>query len=215
LDRAVSSYYEAGGFLWPANVGKWRKYGNHAHELAAVLPFLRRQRVAVQAGGHCGMYPIWLAKQFERVYTFEPEARNFACLLHNVRTAGVEGSVYAARGLLCHERRPLHLSVHGKNSGGHKVVELGTGPVPCYRIDDMALEHVDLIQLDVEFMELPALMGAVDTIERCRPVLMLEAKDFGNAGVWGNRGDLMCFLKDMRYEVKTWLKRDAILTSSQ
>jgi hypothetical protein len=34
--------------------------------------------------------------------------------------------------------------------------------------------HVSIIQLDVEGFEQPALMGAMETIKRCKPILILE-----------------------------------------
>lgn len=46
--------------------------------------------------------------------------------------------------------------------------------VPLLAIDDLRLSRVDLIKIDVERMELDALRGAVQTIERCRPTLIIE-----------------------------------------
>jgi FkbM family methyltransferase len=41
-------------------------------------------------------------------------------------------------------------------------------------LDSLDLPRVDLIKIDVEGMELEALGGAVSTIERCKPILVVE-----------------------------------------
>jgi hypothetical protein len=55
----------------------------------------------------------------------------------------------------------------------------GETDLPCIEvqrmsIDDMHLDHVDLIKLDVEGHEYIALMGALNTIKLCRPVIVIE-----------------------------------------
>lgn len=44
-------------------------------------------------------------------------------------------------------------------------------------LDDFNFENVSLIKIDVEGMELEVLQGAVDTLERCSPMIMFEAWD--------------------------------------
>lgn len=41
-------------------------------------------------------------------------------------------------------------------------------------LDSLKLERVDLIKLDIEGMELEALAGGVETIKRCKPILVVE-----------------------------------------
>lgn len=55
--------------------------------------------------------------------------------------------------------------------------EAGTVPVQRLALDTLALPRVDLIKIDVVGMEEEALDGAQQTIERCRPVLLVGASD--------------------------------------
>ena len=55
--------------------------------------------------------------------------------------------------------------------------------VPCVRLDDFELPACDLIKLDIEGAEVMALHGAMRTIDRHQPVVVIEqngaAKTYG------------------------------------
>lgn len=138
----------------------------------------RKRRVAIQAGGHVGTWPCFLSHHFETIYTFEPTPDNFDCLIRNiaVHASGPE-RVFAARGALGDKRGPIDMVMSGKSTGQHRArypAEKGLGSVPIYRIDDLALPTVDALFLDLEGYEAHALAGALDTLARCRPVVMAE-----------------------------------------
>ena len=58
--------------------------------------------------------------------------------------------------------------------------EASTVPVQKLALDSLKLPRVDLIKIDVEGMELEVLEGATDTIERTRPVLLVESIKAGS-----------------------------------
>ena len=65
--------------------------------------------------------------------------------------------------------------------GGSRIVSdaadgATTQPVQIVRVDDVvpADRQVSIVQLDVEGFEKEALQGALATIRRCRPILILE-----------------------------------------
>ena len=136
------------------------------------IRFCHKRNVVVQAGGHCGVWPIRLAKMFKRVYTFEPDFKNFKCLVSNIK----EPNIFPARGVLGAYPHFVGLHLNEKNTGGHWVK--GDGDVPVYTIDGLHLNELDLIILDVEGSELFALQGAARSIEQFSPVIMFE--DNGN-----------------------------------
>ena len=47
-------------------------------------------------------------------------------------------------------------------------------PVQKIAIDTLELPRVDLIKLDIEGMEMDALAGAAQTVERCQPIVLVE-----------------------------------------
>lgn len=126
--------------------------------------------VVVQAGGNCGMYPRFYRNYFKEVYTFEPDDLNYYCLDANCQGEGY----HKFHGGLGNTDESLSLR-RGKmsNVGTHKLTP-APGNVKMYRIDELNLQHCDLIHLDVEGYEEKALRGAIKTIEKFRPVVITE-----------------------------------------
>lgn len=151
----------------------------HDH-ITKALEFLpkHRRRVAVQAGGHIGMWPRFIAKHFEVVYTFEPDADNFRCLAHNA--AG--WNVYPFRACLGACPRLTELNVAPK-SGSNQVMA-GLGATPTMALDLMGLDALDLLALDVEGHETAVYLGGEETITRCQPVIVCE--ETGKVSMDGN-----------------------------
>lgn len=142
--------------------------------LDRAVAMTRGRTAAVQAGGNLGVYPKRLAESFSAVYTFEPSQDCMSVLMANAPAP----NVIAIRAAVGFERKLVGLSRErrdGKRNAHEGITYVsGTGLVPTLRIDDLALPVCDLIALDVEGMELDALEGAVETIHRCRPVLLVE-----------------------------------------
>ena len=151
-----------------------------------------RRGVCVQAGAANGIWPARFNTFFDHVFTFEPYRENFnrACInlgmghidfsqrIYSVTTsAGV--TIYHA-GLGAH-RHYADFIPDPENDGAGYIGEAAyTQPtdvnveIDC--VDSLGLEECGLIQLDIEGMELQALVGAAETIDRCRPVIVLEEK---------------------------------------
>lgn len=170
---------EVEGWFCPDLLSGPGKYARRAREDAPLaIEHCKHRRVAIQAGGHIGTWPVFLAGKFETVYTFEPAPQNFDCLVRNIaRHLPEPEHVFAARGALGDARGPIELYISGKSTGQHRVRKgdpAALGTVPTYRIDDLQLPIVDAIFLDLEGFEGHAVRGAASTIALHRPVVMAE-----------------------------------------
>jgi FkbM family methyltransferase len=183
-------------------------YVRRAADLERELARCRGRSVVVQAGGHIGIYPRLLAARFARVYTYEPCHENFACLTRNAP----QSNVYAARAFLGERHGCATLLRHSKNTGGHHTGPPG-GPIPVYRIDDLALDACDAIVLDVEGFELAAIRGAHETIHNFRPLVIAEENK--QMRMHGREpGDVERFLGHMGYRVALRLGEDLVLEAA-
>lgn len=73
--------------------------------------------------------------------------------------------------------RPTGTTPTGTTPTGTTPTGLTTIEVPTRTIDSLGLDELDFVKLDVEGHELEALRGAVDTIGRCRPVVLVELEE--------------------------------------
>ena len=163
-----------GPWLWIAeDNGAWdgpKQDWETSHKLG-ILDLVTDWSNCIQAGGNQGMYPRVLSKMFQHVYTFEPDPLNFYCLVNNCCLENIytiHGALGAESGLVRVNRSSL------TNAGMHTVTADGECHVPMFTIDSLKLQTCGLFQLDLEGYETHALKGAIETIERCKPVIQCE-----------------------------------------
>jgi FkbM family methyltransferase len=131
--------------------------------------FVPKHRVVVQAGGNTGFYVKQYAEIFETVYTFEPVPSLFYCLNKNVTSP----NVFKIQACLGNKRELVNVERGCGNDAGSGSVS-GPGRIPTLMIDDLGLDICDIIHLDIEGYEYNALRGAKQTLERCKPIIVIE-----------------------------------------
>lgn len=184
------------GFDWPEDdVGMRAVAFDTLPHLDRALGYVKDFSACVQAGGNVGVWPKHLSGRFSYVYTFEPCPDNFSYLCRNVP----EKNVY---------KFPAGLGDGGTGTLVQNKTNIGAGRMakggftPIFRIDDLNLESCGLIQLDIEGMELPALRGAMMTVRKHKPVLMIEEKGIGES--------VLPMLEKLNYKVMEVAGRDLI-----
>ena len=139
---------------------------------------LKGNALAVQAGGNCGVFPVAMADIFDRVVTFEPDEVNYECLVKNIDANPKILHFHA--GLSDRPGQGGMVGEHGEaynlvNCGALQMVE-NAGDIPLMTVDSLGLDACDLIYLDVEGFEDLALLGAEETIQKFKPVIVCENK---------------------------------------
>lgn len=198
------------GWIWPTNdTACWEWLQNEKDNPLLVSEYCKNKRVIVQAGGNCGFYIKPYAALFETVYTFEPDPKNFFCLVNNVQ----EQNVIKFQACLGNKHSLVGLKVKQANAGVTRVGDWA-GNIPTFLIDDLQLEICDLIHLDIEGFEFFALQGAKQTIERCKPIIAIE---------WLNHGvlygveeqEILNWLESLGYRQIGKVYNDIVLAYSQ
>ncbi len=170
--------------------------GFELNHLLAALEHCQKFRTAIDSGAHIGTWTVALCKKFKKVFAFEPAADTFDCLIQN--TSGLPNLValraaLGARSGTCFVRDDL---TRPGNTGSRLIQVSDKGPVQLLIVDEFGLDDLDLLKLDLEGHEAEALKGAEQTIFRCKPVIMVECKQFNpprNGGVEATRQVLASF----------------------
>lgn len=154
-----------------------------AGHLRAALGYVKDWSIAIDGGAHVGTWSKVLSRKFERVIAVEPSPDTHEALVANLEAFGcsnVETKAVAigqAPGFasMVLERR----AAERKNTGGRQVRQGGS--IPIETIDSWELPSLGLLKLDVEGYEASALRGAMQTLKRCRPIVIFEEKGFGRS----------------------------------
>lgn len=151
--------------------------------LREALFHVKRWHVAVDGGAHVGSWTLEMARFFETVLAFEPCEESYDCLKRNTATAF---NVQAIRCALGKEEGKMRMGEDSKysnsgNTGGRYLMPKEMAGVSDFSarvkpLDLFNLRRLDFLKLDVEGFEYFALLGAKETLKRCRPVVLLEVK---------------------------------------
>lgn len=136
----------------------------------AAIELCKERRTAVDVGGHIGLWSFNLANWFENVRAFEPVAEHRACFEANVPFDNVELHAIA----LGSEPGSVSMKTEDGSSGNTTVA--GDGDIPMMTLDSIGLSYVDFIKIDCEGYEENVLRGAERTLERWKPVVIVEQK---------------------------------------
>jgi FkbM family methyltransferase len=161
-------------------------------EARLLTGLLQPGSVAVDAGANIGGFAMPLSERVGatgEVHAFEPFRLLYQLLTANCALNGLRSCITHHKALGSAPARKL-LRMPGLNAIGnpskmyvadsvasemHITYDMHhQETVEVIRLDDLALPRLDLLKIDVESMEYELLLGAAETIRRCRPVMYVE-----------------------------------------
>jgi FkbM family methyltransferase len=142
--------------------------------LFLAFKYVRDWSLAIDGGANCGDFSAEMAKRFRKVVAFEP-ADDMAALLRE--RFKYNRNVVIDRRALWHRHQQVKVCEPPKHAGISRAryVEAG-GEVEAVMIDALGLRACGLLKVDVEGAELMVLQGAVCTLMKFKPVVMVEIK---------------------------------------
>ena len=174
------------------------------HEIMR-LPHMRCvDRLAIDGGAHVGSWTVLLAEYFDEVIAFEPCEESFDKLVVNasafLRTAEYPLITLHKKALM---DKPCFVDVvcprPKRQTLTARQVEYGT-QIEGVTIDSLELTCCDLIKLDLEGAEPLAILGALNTITKFRPFLVIEFNDTLPERFETTAIQMIATLKDLGYE---------------
>jgi FkbM family methyltransferase len=160
------------GWVWiKTDSGAWDCRKQWPDQKKVVQKYCKKFDCVVQAGGNQGMYPRLMANMFKTVYTFEPHWENFYTLVLNCNLP----NIIKINGALGDKHCMVNLSGGADGNMGTWVTKENENEiVPQFKIDDLNLTSLDLIYFDIERYERTALDGALESINKFKPLIACE-----------------------------------------
>ena len=163
-------------------------------------------------GGNFGWYSLVIAKSKKvRVFTFEPVPRTFGYLKQNVTLNGLDNIELFNFGFSDQEQQ-LDFYYYPEGSGNASIANLsdteGVQSVVCKvkTLDGFTRENgnrIDFIKCDVEGAELLVFRGALESIQRDKPIIFAELLRKWAAKFNYHPNDVLNLLGDLGYRCFT------------
>lgn len=142
----------------------------------------RHFNAVIDIGSNIGNHMLFYCTQMQakKVYCFEPHKFNLNILQQNIALNYLEDrvDVYPVA-LGAGEGKGVQAGFSCLNTGMNSVQAVGAGAnkeqeVDIQSLDSYQIAKADFIKIDVEGFEIEVLKGAVETIKRCKPVILVE-----------------------------------------
>jgi len=150
-------------------------------EMLHVTKLLQNKRRFLDIGANMGIYSFYFHNMFENINAFEPLAeitKRLAALqsdsltIHNVALSNKKGKLEFYIPSINGELMPSLASLEKRDVGNEERIEERIVDVDT--VDNYGFDDVDLIKIDVEGHEQFVILGAIETIKRTRPILIVE-----------------------------------------
>ena len=168
-----------------------------------VLPdYIKPNTLTIDVGGNSG-YQTYFHANFNHVVTYEPVPELFKVLSENLR--GLEKKVTLINKAVSEQSSTitLHVDVQRLSMTSRiPLVESTPINVESVSLDDEEYENVGFIKIDVEGFELDVLEGAKQTIDKCRPTMMVEVYQPWCDKVGFDCEEIFDFFDSRNYQIK-------------
>lgn len=165
-----------------AYVGRSLKlYGEFSEgEIEVFDRYISPGHTVVEVGANIGAHTVYLSKRVGTqgsVIAIEPQRLVFQTLCANLAINNLTNVITYQAGAGSADGVITVPNVDPNEPHNFGGVSLGGSEgylVPLMTIDSLNMTHCNLLKLDVEGMEIEVIKGAIETIERCKPIMYIE-----------------------------------------
>jgi FkbM family methyltransferase len=175
-------------------------------ELVHLSKLIPKRGIAIDVGANVGFWALSLVPYCDKVYAFEINetvSRDLiACGIPNIEINNV--------GLSNHPgTATLYIPIHpnGFEMDGWASLQIGNYPgitkhcekqVQLKTLDSFAIKNCSFLKIDIEGHELEMLKGAIQTLKKSRPVVLVEIKEH-------NLEEVRLFFSQIGYKEESFL----------
>ena len=183
---------------------------------------LKESDVVVDIGANIGYHSLLAASLVGgsgQIYSFEPLEENFRSFLRNIKLNSFD-NVHAFNLGVSDKPKILNLYLNSEKGNMGMASEFGETnnhlhqTIEAIDMDTFFKKHpvqkIDVIKIDIEGGEYPALLGMKNTLDRFSPYILIELDDAIINKTPYSKKDIVDFLIDLNYQ-KFYLAKDGVL----
>ncbi|KAB8033349.1 FkbM family methyltransferase [Fluviispira multicolorata] len=193
------SYVEWNGFKIYVDLSDWcgpsyhvLNWGMDTYESRSmeILEYISSEdSVFIDIGANIGIFSIMMANKFPKmsIYSFEPEPDAFNCLNNTIKKNNIK-NVNLNKHAISNKISQEKFYYDSRNHGGHSldpqsIIDEGSLISHSLNVNIETLDHfigqncipkIDIIKIDVQRHEDKVLEGAINSIQKFRPILLIE-----------------------------------------
>lgn len=172
------------------------------YEMRAILKLLQPGSVCFDIGANIGYYTLNFAKLGATVYAFEPAPINLERLRRNVQLNKANVTIIPCA--VGDQNGEIGMSA--PSLGNHGTIWVtDQGKIPIVTLDSFvkaqSIQHLDLIKVDIEGCEARLIRGAIETIKRFHPTILMELNPEALAKFSSSASDLVASLTGLGYKL--------------
>ncbi|HVL51213.1 MAG TPA: FkbM family methyltransferase [Actinomycetota bacterium] len=162
--------------------------------LSSLRPYVDDRAVCIDVGANIGLYSLALSilAPNGRIYAFEPSNDGFHFLQKNLAQNQVKNVIVSQMALGSSNQSLRFHEIPFFTAGSFATDDscfltseiLGSNyfEAPCTTLDEFVrssgIDHIDLVKIDVEGAEMAVIEGALETLEKFQPLVVLEFSSF-------------------------------------
>lgn len=146
------------------------------HLVEVMERYITPGSTVLDIGAHIGTHTLTLSKfagKAGKVYAFEPQMKIYSELTHNLMLNGCTNTT-AYRCALGDAVKSIEMCPATAENEGGTPIGVGGDHAEMVTLDSLNLEGISFIKLDVENVEYEVLLGARETLRKCRPYILIE-----------------------------------------
>lgn len=159
----------------------WEPYMHHIFNI-----FINKESIVVECGCHIGTHTLKIASLCNKLYAYEPMPDTNKVLNANIKLNNIDNVVIFEEGVSDSIGQTKFNFIPDGNPGGSCLDNNPMGDLPYMlpttrvinvkltTIDLLNLDKLDFMKIDVEGYEPLVINGAMNTIKKCKPVIIME-----------------------------------------